>query len=232
MRKSTSRTYLFGTFVNKLNSYKNMAKQNTAAYMKFTAVSLLYLLLCSLFFSHTHAPYKAALPIASLLISALWVSPWQVALGVLSSAIGNILGEKDLFVWQMCSFAVGHLFFIWFFASRFFKMNSVTSIKNILFTTIAVLCICAFSLILIVPETPAGTIRHGATIYTIIISIMLWCALLQKDATYAIGTSLFVVSDLILGWNRFVAPLPYAIYLIMIPYYISQLIIFIRSAHT
>lgn len=205
-----------------------MAKQTTS-YIKLAAVSLIYLLLCILFFTSTAIPFKIAYPVASLLISALWVSPWQIAAALLCAAVGDVMGAKGIFLWQMGAFAMSHLFLIWYFVSRFFKMNGMTSVKNILFTTIIVICVCVFAILIIIPEVPAGIVRNGATIYAIIISIMLWCALLQKDSAYAVGAILFVISDLVLAWNRFVSPVPYSSYMIMIPYYASQLLFFARS---
>lgn len=209
-----------------------MAKHSTSSQIKLAIVSIIYIALSILYFSHTGIPYKVAFPVTSLLISALWVSPWQIAAALLCSAVGDIMGAKGVFLWQMGAFAIAHLFLIWYFMSRTFKTKGITSVKNILFTTIIVICVCAFALMIIIPEAPAGTIRHGASIYAIIISIMLWCALLQKDTLYAIGAILFVISDLVLGWNRFVLSVPYSTYLIMIPYYASQLLFFIRSART
>ena len=206
-----------------------MAKHTTSSQIKLTIVSIIYVALCVLYFSHIGIPYKIAFPVTSLLISALWISPWQISMALCCSAIGDIMGAKGVFLWQMNAFALAHIFLIWYFASRFFKINGTTSIKNILVTTIAIICVCAFALLMIIPEVSAGIMRNGATIYTIIISIMLWCALLQKDTLYAIGAILFVISDMALAWNKFVSPIPYSTYIIMIPYFASQLLFFIRS---
>lgn len=206
-----------------------MAKQ-TATYLKHAAVSAIYVFLCVLYFTKTGIPYKISFPVTSLLISALWVSPWQIALAIMFSAFGDIMGAQGNFLWQMGSFGLAHIFLIWFFVARFFKIHGMTSVSNILLTTLLVVGVCVLALFVIVPEAPAGTIRHGVTIYVIVISIMLWCSLLQKDILYAIAGILFVFSDFILGWNRFVSDIPYSTYLIMIPYYLSQLLFFIRSA--
>ena len=37
-------------------------------------------------------------------------------------------------------------------------------------------------------------------------------------------------SDLVLAWNKFVEPLDYERYLIMVPYYLGQLLLFLRSS--
>lgn len=207
-----------------------MAKQSTSSYLRTILISIIYVALCVLYFSRMGIAYKIAFPVIALVISALWVSPWQMALALACSAFGDIMGAQGNFLWQMGAFGLAHLFLIWFFVARFFHINGMTSVRNILLTTVLVIGVCAFALLMIIPEAPAGIIRQGATVYAIIISIMLWCALLQKDMSYAIAGILFVISDLILAWNKFVSPLPYTTYLIMIPYYISQLLFFIRSS--
>lgn len=206
-----------------------MAKQ-TSSYIKLSIVSIIYVALCILYFSNIGTPYKIAIPVTSLLISALWVSPWQITLAIVCSAFGDVMGAQGNFLWQMSSFALAHIFLIWYFFHRISHINGMTSVKNILLSTILVICVCAFALLMITPEVPNGILRNATTVYAIIISIMLWCSLLQKDALYAIGACLFVISDMILGWNRFVDNIPYSTYLIMIPSYTSQLLFFIRSA--
>jgi uncharacterized membrane protein YhhN len=58
---------------------------------------------------------------------------------------------------------------------------------------------------------------------------MLYFALLQRSSLYALGAVLFVFSDFILAWNKFVDPIEHSRYLIMIPYYLGQLLLFVRS---
>ena len=43
---------------------------------------------------------------------------------------------------------------------------------------------------------------------------------------------LFVLSDTVLAWNKFVSPIESAGYFIMIPYYLGQLTLFIQSLNT
>ena len=81
----------------------------------------------------------------------------------------------------------------------------------------------------IVPCAPAGIIRTGTGIYACLICTMLVMALLQRSSLYALGAVLFVFSDFILAWNKFVEPVTYSRLLIMIPYYAAQWLLFIRS---
>jgi uncharacterized membrane protein YhhN len=58
---------------------------------------------------------------------------------------------------------------------------------------------------------------------------MLYFALMQRSSLFAIGAVMFVFSDFILAWNKFVDPIQYSRLLIMIPYYTGQFLLFMRS---
>ena len=59
--------------------------------------------------------------------------------------------------------------------------------------------------------------------------MMLATAMLQRSSLYALGAVLFAFSDFILAWNMFTEPIPYSRYLILIPYYLAQWLLYIRS---
>ena len=63
-----------------------------------------------------------------------------------------------------------------------------------------------------------------------LIAVMMWSALMQRDWLWGVGAVLFVVSDMILAFSRFVSPVPDAGFLIMVTYYAAQLLIFVRAA--
>ena len=58
---------------------------------------------------------------------------------------------------------------------------------------------------------------------------MLMMALLQRSSLYALGAVLFVFSDFILAWNKFVEPIPYRNYLVLGSYFLAQWLLFIRA---
>jgi uncharacterized membrane protein YhhN len=58
---------------------------------------------------------------------------------------------------------------------------------------------------------------------------MLFSALMQRSSLYALGAVLFVFSDFILAWNKFVDPIQHSGLLIMTTYYLGQYLLFIRS---
>ena len=90
----------------------------------------------------------------------------------------------------------------------------------------ALLCTAVFK---ILPGAPAGIERIGASCYAVLICIMLTLGLLQRSSLYALGAVLFVFSDFILAWNRFVEPVPYRNYLVLGTYFLAQWLLFVRS---
>ena len=59
---------------------------------------------------------------------------------------------------------------------------------------------------------------------------MLAMSALQRQWTFAAGAALFLLSDMILSWNKFVSPVPYSNILIMTTYYSGQLLIWLTAA--
>ena len=200
----------------------------------FTA-SVLFLAFTVLFFSPVKIPHKLALPVFTLFIAGLWLLPWQMCVAMLASALGDYMGTCGNFIGQMGFFALAHVFIIVYFIKRYHRKvepdRKLTAkakgyMAMVVFCTIALLCV-VFSMV--IPEAPAGVEKIGASCYAVIISTMLLMGLLQRSSLYALGAVLFVFSDFILAWNRFVEPVPYRNYLVLCSYYAAQWLLFVRS---
>jgi alkenylglycerophosphocholine/alkenylglycerophosphoethanolamine hydrolase len=87
----------------------------------------------------------------------------------------------------------------------------------------------SFVFVKIVPSAPAGVLRIGVSIYAILICSMLYTALMQRSSLYALGAVLFVISDFILAWNKFVEPVPYRTILVIGTYLSAQWLLFVRA---
>ena len=74
-----------------------------------------------------------------------------------------------------------------------------------------------------------GRSRTGVTVYACLISTMMLLALLQRSSLFALGAVIFVFSDFILAWNKFMEPVPYRQYLVLVPYFLAQWLLFIRA---
>ena len=199
------------------------------------ASSLIFACLAALYFTPAAIPGKTALPLSALTIASLWLCPWQISAALLFSAIGDLAGSFGNFILQMGSFAVTHAFLIWFFINRYKekvvreRKPTEKTVGYIFLINLMCAATAVAAFVMIIRNAPAGIIRTGAGIYTLTISFMLCLAFYQRSSLYALGALLFVFSDFILAWNRFTEPIEGARLLIMIPYYLGQWLIYIRS---
>jgi uncharacterized membrane protein YhhN len=145
------------------------------------------------------------------------------------------MGSCHNFLGQMGFFALGHVFYVTYFAKRYFcKVEKDRKLTGKAKGYMAMVIFCALTLLAvaftrIAPEAPAGIIRVGVCIYATLISIMMVMAMLQRSSLFALGAVLFVFSDFILAWNKFVEPVPYRHYLVLVSYYLAQWLLFIRA---
>lgn len=197
--------------------------------------SVVFLACALFFFSPVKLPHKITLTLASAFIASLWLCPWQISLALLFSALGDYFGSCHNFLAQMGFFALGHVFYVWFFVKRWLtkvepdrKLTAkVKGQAMVYLLLVAAILFVAFTKI--VPCADAGVIRIGVCVYAVLISAMLFFALMQRSSLYALGAVLFVFSDFILAWNKFVDPIQHSGLLIMTTYYLGQYLLFIRS---
>ena len=198
-------------------------------------VSGLFLILTVLFFLPVSIPHKLAFPVFTLFIAGLWLIPWQMALAMLCSALGDYMGTCGNFIGQMGFFALAHVWIIVYFIGRYIrKVEPDRKLTGKAKGYLAMVLLCAATLLAVVftkvlPGAPAGIEKIGASCYAVIICTMLTLGLLQRSSLYALGATLFVFSDFILAWNRFVEPVPYRNYLVLVSYYLAQWLLFVRS---
>ncbi|MCM1503057.1 MAG: lysoplasmalogenase [Bacteroidales bacterium] len=212
-------------------------------------VAVLYTVLCMVYFLPADLPHKIALPLLFLSVVSVWMLPWQMRLAMAFSCLGDLLGSMHSFPGQMGAFTIAHVSMMIYFGGRFRDFcnrdrrnnddtidgygvccrNSVMKVLvdhyNII-VLLAVVCLGTFSFMTIVPAAPEGFLRYGVAGYCVVISLMFLAAMLQRCALFAAGASLFVFSDMVLGWNRFVSPVECSGYLVMVPYYLGQLLLF------
>ncbi|MBQ6880069.1 MAG: lysoplasmalogenase [Bacteroidales bacterium] len=201
------------------------------------AITATVLFLCAsvLFFLPVDLAHKITIPVGILTIASLWLCPWQMTMAFLFSALGDYMGSCQNFLGQMGFFAVGHIWFIVYFIKRYFsKVERDRKLTGKAKGYLAIVIFCALALLSvaffkIAPGAPAGIIRIGVCIYACLISTMMVMALLQRSSLFALGAILFVFSDFILAWNKFVEPVPYRDYLVLVTYFLAQWLLFIRS---
>ena len=191
-------------------------------------ISIVYLLLALLYFSPVAVAYKLAFPLAFLTLCALRFSTWPMVLAMGFSALGDYMGVCHNFWGQMGSFALAHVAYILFFCRT--RPEERTS-EGIKWKSAIVILYGVVVGLLIVPHVH-GFLQAGVSVYVLLILTMCILAWRQKNPYYALGAWLFVFSDTVLAWNKFVSRIEWAGYLIMIPYYLGQLILFVQSMRT
>ena len=209
-------------------------QENKIRPVALTATGL-FMFFAALYFSPVQIPHKITLTVGSAFIASLWLCPWQITLALLFSALGDFMGSCDNFLGQMGFFTVSHFFFIAFFLERYLKKverDRKLSLKAKGYLSMVAFCVTSLLVVVftrIYPLAEAGIIRTGVGVYACVICIMLVTALLQRSSLYALGAVLFVFSDFILAWNKFVEPIPYRHYLVLVSYFLAQWLLFIRS---
>ena len=200
----------------------------------------LYILLALLYFLPVELPYEITFPVTVIAIFSLWLVPMPMSVALIASAAGDLMGAAGNFMAQMECFAVANLFISLFFLQRLFQTGKA-SVKNfsailtkkrvayLIVTGIGVATILMMSMISIVPEVPSGVQRAGVAFYSIVVALMFYSALMQRSIFYAVGAFLFVISDFILAWDTFVEPIEYSRYLIMVPYFVSEWMFYVRA---
>lgn len=188
-------------------------------------ITIVYFLLAILFFSSLQVPYKLAYPLAFLTLCALRYSSWPMVLAMGFSALGDYMGICHNFWGQMGFFALAHIAFI-----IFFYRSSEKVMVGIKWKSAIVAFYGTVIGMYIVPHVH-GVLQIGVSAYILLILAMCILAWMHKNPCYAIGAWLFVFSDTILAWNKFVSPIGSAGYLIMIPYYLGQWVLFVQSIH-
>ena len=135
----------------------------------------------------------------------------------------------------MGSFAVAHIFYITFFAKRYLtkvEHDRKLTLRAKGYLAMIIFCVGVLLFVVftnIVPLVPAGVLRIGVSVYAVLISTMLLGGTLQRSILYALGAVIFVFSDFILAWNKFVEPVPYRNYLVLGSYFMAQWLLFVRS---
>ena len=193
------------------------------------SITCLFLVLAVLFFSPVRIPYKVAYPVALLFLAGLgWQHRWMVV-AMFCSALGDFMGALHNFPCQMGAFALAHCAFILYFLSLRRQVRTATVCFR-LSLLVGVLLFMAFASCAILPAVHPLGLRVGVAVYILLILGMFYCASLQRDAWFMIGALLFVFSDTVLAWNKFVCHIPQARLWIMIPYYAAQLLLFMRAS--
>jgi uncharacterized membrane protein YhhN len=145
---------------------------------------------------------------------------WLIIAGLIFSIIGD--ATLHWFIIGLTAFLIGHLFYTAGFLNRW-KFSWVRFVM--------IVPIMGYA-IFMGSEMATALNRGGeegllipVILYIIIISFMLWSAVMTGNLWAVFGGFLFIVSDSILAWNMFVSPIANSGVLVMTTYYGAQFLI-------
>ena len=154
--------------------------------------------------------------LVALLVYAVAGHPsrWLVAaLGF--SLLGDVflMLPADLFLAGLGAFLVAHLAYIGAFPA---------SVVPRLIWLAVVLGVLAPVAIRILRAVPDRGLRAPVAVYSVAIALMVASAIASGSAVAIAGAGLFLVSDMMIAWNRFVQPHPWAPLAIIVTYHLGQ----------
>lgn len=173
-------------------------------------------------------PCKVAYPVAVLALSVAAMRrrrllPFVAAF--LASALGDAAGAQGAFLAQMGCFALTHSAFIYYFFTR-------DTCRLRLRPAICTAALAGMILCCTLPGAADPVERTGALLYGAVLAGVLcgaWCQHGPGTASFRSAAVLFVVSDAMIAWSRFVAPFPGRTLAVMSTYYAAQWL-FYRAA--
>jgi uncharacterized membrane protein YhhN len=171
--------------------------------------------------------WSKPLPILALLfwLRGAPVGPYRrwIAVGLSLSMLGDILLEwpTDLFVFGLGAFLLAHLAYL-----RAYLLAN----RQLAPLPLLVAAAAGGAIFALLATGGLGNLLLPVACYALAISAMLWRALArlgmgldrQSALLAAGGAALFVISDSLIGINRFVSPFASASYLIILSYWLGQ----------
>ena len=201
---------------------------------------------------------RIAYPVAALALFGAYLGiGWKFTLALLLSCTGDAMGAMGSFIGQMGYFALAHAFYIWAFAEMLYKSRHSAAVECVqedsskgrqgegvssdgsdfrrspLYRGLSVAAIASAMVaiaVIVIPSIPEVSLRWGCSVYAVLIATMTLLALLQRRSPlFSVGAALFLISDFIFSWNRFVSPVAGERYLIMLPYYSGQALLWLGA---
>ncbi len=140
-------------------------------------------------------------------------------IGLIFSACGDVLlalNGGELFVFGLGAFLIAHLFYLaYLLPIEITRGNLVRVLPCLIYGTIM--------MTILYPNL--GPLSIPVVIYMVVLMAMGVAALLSKKSHpwLVLGSISFIVSDSIIGVNKFVVDVPYSHFLIMVSYYFAQI---------
>jgi alkenylglycerophosphocholine hydrolase len=146
--------------------------------------------------------------------------PWIMLVGLFFCMLGD--GLLIWFVIGLSAFLIGHLFYFGGFLTQW-------TFSWVRFFSIIPIAIYGYFMGNKLVDALQSNGEHALIIpvlfYLIVISTMFWSAIMSGNTWAILGSTLFIISDSVLAWNKFVSEITYSGEIIMITYYTAQFLI-------
>lgn len=187
-----------------------------------------YIILAAVFILFRYSfdmPIPAVLKILPMILLLLWawfrVSAYRpLLLLALAFGMGGDLGMAfDNFLAGLGLFLIGHIFYTLLWCRQLDFSRS--------WRVLPLLLLVALGGYYLLPHT--GEMTAYVVIYLSVITLMAAAASISPivNVLGLIGVYSFLLSDFVIGWNRFVEPLAWSPGVIMITYYLAQLLMLV-----
>lgn len=188
-------------------------------------VILVFVILAALDFMPIPFPARMILPLFWLTLCALWQRQWTLAAALFFSFLGDTMGWLHELFPQISFFALAQILYIIILCFQLPQNRIWPKPIRIIFLAL-VASAYGIAMIYIFPRVEDNTIACGIAVYAVLLLGMCYAALRHRNICLMAGATLFVASDFILGTHLFVKRLPHSTLLIMMPYYLGQLLLY------
>ena len=195
---------------------------NTNGKLYFYEVIGVFFILTLYYFIADHSSWFIAMPALFLGLATLAHSReggWPIPAALFLSAIGDYQGSEHNFILQVLFFALAHIFYIVDFLPKRNLSN-----RNKYVASIPYIYAVAF-LILLISHMNHAVEMVAVVIYALIIATMGASALVMEIKHkwwYVIAAVLFIFSDSVIVYNKYIEHIPNASLWIMTTYYAAQ----------
>lgn len=195
---------------------------NTNGKLYFYEVIGVFFILTLYYFIAEHSSWFIAMPALFLGLATLAHSReggWPIPAALFLSAIGDYQGSEHNFILQVLFFALAHIFYIVDFLPKRNLSN-----RNKYVASIPYIYAVAF-LILLISHMNHAVEMVAVVIYALIIATMGASALvmgIKHKWWYVIAAVLFIFSDSVIVYNKYIEHIPNASLWIMTTYYAAQ----------
>ena len=195
---------------------------NTNGKLYFYEVIGVFFILTLYYFIAEHSSWFIAMPALFLGLATLAHSReggWAIPAALFLSAIGDYQGSEHNFILQVLFFALAHIFYIVDFLPKRNLSN-----RNKYVASIPYIYAVAF-LIFLISHMNHAVEMVAVVIYALIIATMGASALVMEIKHkwwYVIAAVLFIFSDSVIVYNKYIEHIPNASLWIMTTYYAAQ----------